>query len=175
VRLCVNEHECAAFTGGMSICSLAMANALSAVEFDDRLRILELGSGAGTQALVNLLDKLVVPFEYQAYENDPLFVCSDSRVHTTLWDGANFPKSIGGQFDFVIVDGPNGKTRAEWYPLLKSVVTPGTVLLIDDYYHHEEFERALNECFSYETIDRKSGSHECWKTVRILAAEQTLM
>ena len=164
----VSLDDCAGFSGGWSVCPEAVAPALNAVTYSGPLQILELGSGAATYVLLKLLDKLAVQFTYRAWENDDKFVCTDKRVLTSRWNGTDFPGSLAGIYDLIIIDGPNGVTREKWYPLLRCVVRPGTVMLIDDFHHHPEFGKALNQNFAYDTISESGDSHECWKTVKII-------
>ena len=44
----------------------------------------------------------------------------------------------------VIVDGPTGIDRRKWYPLLKKCTRKGTIVVIDDFRHFPEYEKALN-------------------------------
>ena len=167
-ELHVDISDCQGFKGGWSLCSKAIHGALNAVKYLDSVRVLELGSGQATYELLALFDKLHIPFAYSAWENDSKFVCQDSRVKTDTWDGINFPTELSGDYDLVIIDGPNGTTREFWYPLLRGVVSDGTVILIDDFHHHSEFSKALNKNFLYDTISEFGKSHECWKTVKVI-------
>ncbi len=160
--------DCAAFPGKWSICPEAAYAALKVVRYEHNLRVLEFGSGEGTKAILDLLTKREIPFVYHAWENNEQYISADPRVHTYIWDGINFPSQLTGTYDLVIVDGPNGVTRNKWYPLLKDVVQNGTILLLDDFYHHKEFAVALEENFAFRTVDCHSEGHECWKVVEVL-------
>ena len=119
--------------------------------------------------MLDVLDARGVPFQYVSYESDPRWVSRSPRVETRLW--TCFPVAIdGGPFDLVIIDGPTGVTRMQWYPLLPPVVRPGTILLVDDYGHYPEFGRALDAALEHETVDEyraDATSGVTWKIVRV--------
>ena len=150
-KIAVTAVQCNIFPGGWSIKPEQMFVALSNVEYGDRLRIIEFGAGAGTYALVELLNGLHIPYDYVSYETDASYVCKAKEVQTVLWK--DFPTLLeNGQYDLVIIDGPAGLDRVKWYPLLESHVHPGTILLVDDYRHFKEFDVALNNYFKHSVI-----------------------
>lgn len=161
----VTEADCADFPGGYSLCPKQVTNALNAVSYADELRILEFGCGRGTSALLDLLDRKGIGCRYVTYENDPRYLISRPSLEVIIW--ASLPTIIPGQYDLIIIDGPNGVDRAKWYPLIRGCVVPGTILLIDDFDHYAEFGEALDATFEYEEIDRQTAHEECWKTVRV--------
>ena len=174
---CLNipQEECGIFKGGWSLDATAMYYALRAIRYADKLRILEFGSGDGTAALVELLDRHSVPFDYTAYENNIEYKCPDHRVRTMLWE--EFPSKVRKDvYDFVIIDGPHGVTREKWYPLIKPVVRAGTIILIDDWMHYAEFMKALDNNFTYRVIEAHAEyteicSYITWLIVEVISAK----
>ena len=73
------------------------------------------------------------------------------------------------------MDGPNGDKRSLWYSKIRSVVKPGTLLLIDDFNHYKCFSDELDKNFNYELLSFSNepfvpyGEHS-WKIVRIINA-----
>ena len=174
-RLNITKEECEVFPGGWSVDATAMYYALDAVRYADKLKILEFGSGAGTSALVGLLDKRGVTFDYTSYENNIEYMCPDHRVRTMLWEA--FPRKVRKDvYDFVIIDGPHGVTRENWYPLIKPVVRAGTIILVDDWMHYAEFMKALDANFTYRAIKAHAEytatcSYITWLIVEVIAAK----
>jgi hypothetical protein len=128
--------------------------------------VLEFGAGESTFQLTKLLTKKNVPFEYHVFENDPLYIKYIDHVTYHYYFLPNVPcpfsewANIVDQytmpelpvFDLVIVDGPHGVARAQWYSKFKKYVKPGTVILIDDFHHYNEFGNALDKNFKYTTV-----------------------
>ena len=150
-KLAITSKLCKQFPGGWSVKSDAMNVALWHTRYNRTLNILEFGAGAGTQVLVDILTRLNAAFNYVSYENKPEYVCTSPKVQTVMWDVCP-TELVPGIFDFVIIDGPAGVTRTQWYPLLKTHVQQGTIILIDDFRHFKEFEIALNSAFHYRTL-----------------------
>jgi hypothetical protein len=147
----ITEEQCKVFPGGWSIKPDQMYVALSNVTYTDKLNVLEFGSGTGTHCLAQLLTDLKIPFNYVAYENDPVYVCNRPDVRTVLW--TKWPEQLEPEvYDLVIIDGPAGKNRIKWYPLIKQVTRSGTILMIDDFRHFSEFLLALNLNFKHKVI-----------------------
>lgn len=147
----INSEECSLFPGGWSMPPREMFDALKSVTYIDTFKVLEMGSGEGTRVLAILLRSKGIPNLYVTYEDNPRFLVKDPGVTTIMW--SEFPKELYQEvFDLVIVDGPAGRIRKDWYPLLRDVVRPGTVLAIDDFGHYREFGEALDANFFYTTI-----------------------
>lgn len=167
----IQSEECSLFPGGWSMPPREMHDALKSVTYTDTLKILEMGSGEGTRVLAILLRSKGIPNLYVSYENDPRFLVKDPGVTTIMW--SEFPKELYHDiFDLVIIDGPNGKIRKNWYPLLRSVVRPGTVIAIDDFGHYKEFGEALDKNFTYTTISEyepQARRGVTWKVVVVNA------
>lgn len=175
-KLTVTTQECSGFPGGWSVNSEQMFTALNATTYRDILRILEFGSGTGTNVLANILSKKSgMRFSYTTYENNINYVCKAPAVTTVMWE--RLPeKLVDGIFDLIIIDGPKGVDRSKWYPLIRPNIRRGTILLIDDYSHFKEFGEALNANFTYEDIEQVDmpytppGPFVTWRTVRLLTA-----
>ena len=150
--------------------SMEMCEALRAVTYNSRLYILEIGGGAGTRALLQLLREKKLLFTYVVYENNPDYLVDDLEVETVLW--REFPETLRHPhtYDLVIVDGPHGVTREKWYPLLKPRVREGTIIAIDDFGHYPEFGQALDANFAYTKVaefEPEARKGVTWKVVRV--------
>jgi len=175
-RLKIRYSDCGIFPGGWSVRPDEMHFTLRSVRYSATLNILEFGAGAGTVALIRLLDKYRVPFKYVSYEDKLEYMCKDPRVQTILW--TDFPTTtVDGIFDLIIIDGPAGLSRTKWYPLIKKNVKPGTIILVDDYRHFTEFETALNANFKYRAVLERTQPHIkgqpqiTWLIARVLAGK----
>lgn len=165
----IKLEELEEFVGGWEYSADFIQAAFKDLSYGEMLNILEFGSGAGAVKLANLLESKGTPFKYVAYENDPRWVVEDSRIETVTW--TEFPRSLKPLiYDLVLIDGPNGVVRAKWYPLLREVVRPGTILAIDDHGHYEEFQKALDENFKYDLVEQfepEARRGVTWKVVRV--------
>jgi hypothetical protein len=80
---------------------------------------------------------------------------------------------IDNNTDLILVDGPHGNKRSQWYPKIRSNVKPGTILLVDDFNHYACFSEELDRNFNYELLSYSNepfvayGEHS-WKIVRII-------
>jgi len=169
MKLQVELDDTKEFTGGWSMDQIPVLSALRAVTFVDKLSILEFGTGKSTELLAKLLRDKSVDYRYVSYENDPTFVCPDSSIETIFWEV--FPAQIvDGIFDLIINDGPNGVRRKLWYELHRKNVRPGTVLLLDGFYHYVEFLEALDLNYTYEILsDHVAKRGTCWRVVKVLS------
>ena len=174
-KINITSEQCSVFPGGWSIKPDQMFTALSNVEYTDKLKILELGAGVGTNVLADLLTKLGVPFTYVSYENDPVYACTRPDVQTVMW--TTWPTElVKDLYDLVIIDGPAGRQRVHWYPLIRDVVHPGTIILVDDYCHFAAFKLALNLNFKHHMICEKTQSRQptggqiSWVVTRVISA-----
>lgn len=153
--------------------------------------------------LVDLLQKHKVPYEYHTFENslDFIFDLPNVIFHyyplpEVKWHKLHEWRPIIQSLempdlptaDLVIVDGPHGVSRADWYAKFKRFTKPGTIILIDDFHHYAEFGKELDKNFIYETIIEyhHRGSyplvndgletidgvvHKCFKIVRVIQAK----
>lgn len=151
MELRITEKDCENFPGRWSLNPEQVYTALSHVTYRRVLKILEFGSGKGTYVMARMLNRKGIRFKYVTYENDERFVCDHPKVQTVFW--TDFPKKlVKGIYDLVIIDGPAGLTRTQWYPLLRSHVRQGTILLIDDFRHFKQFLKVLKRNFRYRLI-----------------------
>ena len=173
--LTVTTEECANFPGGWSLNQEQMISALSNVSYDNKLRVLEFGSGEGTYVLARILTRRGIDFDYVAYETDEDYACTHPAVKTIMYSPDEFPTELHeGIYDLVVIDGPTGKCRTKWYPLLRDHVREGTIVLIDDFRHFPEFASEFRRHFKFDTIQRIEYPKEegraqiTWKTVKII-------
>lgn len=189
------QDDCRAMPGRWSLWPAAVETALNAVAWD-RLplvtghpdeapvpffSVLELGAGAGTAALNEILRAKPLRYNYISLESNAKYLAAVPGVLSV--HQPSFPDDLlqvlpttFGKADLIIVDGPNGVIRSRWYPLLRPLVRRGTVLLLDDFDHFPEFAQALDSNFNYQLIDHvnlgkpaSGGSVVCWRIVRILS------
>lgn len=170
------------FPGRYSLWPNQVQTALNALDWEAlrdaagryRLAVLEFGAGRGTTALAELLERKGVQFTYRSYEQQSQYLSSHPAVEGVLYTA--FPAELPPYTpDLVLIDGPNGVERAQWYRLLAAHVQPGCILLIDDCDHYLEYTTALDTHFEYVIIEhvnlgmRPGASTPCWKTVRVVA------
>lgn len=149
-----------------------MYRALGAVKYGARLKLLEFGAGAGTEALASLLQSKQVPFLYVSYENNPEYLSTREDVKAVYWKET--PEHLYPErYDLILMDGPRGSktnTRMRWFPLLRPVVKKGTILVIDDFGHNPGYRSNLDQHFSYFTVAEKdpdAETGESWIVVEI--------
>ena len=107
---------------------------------------------------------------------------NDHSINCVFYDENNIQNlDIGNdKYDFILIDGPTGVSRKYWYSKITNNVKSGTIILIDDWCHYQEFEDALVNDFGskikYEIIetrkeyDPKADAHlgyKSWKIVKI--------
>ena len=177
IEICLNDAQ--QFPGNWSLAPEEVFCALKYCTYENKLRILEFGAGESTVQLTRLLTKKGIPFEYHVFENDPDYVTHIENVTYHLYDLPSLPfhrcnewKDVVSRydlpqlpvFDLIIVDGPHGIARAQWYAKFKKYTKPGTVILIDDFHHFREFGMALDENYKYLTIVEYNQSPH-WKII----------
>lgn len=175
-KIAVTRKQCDIFPGDWSVKPEQMYVALSNTTYKDKVNIIEFGAGAGTDCLAQLLTDINVPFKYVSYENDPVYASKRPDVQTVLW--SEWPTLlVANTYDLVIIDGPAGRNRIKWYPLVRRHVRKGTVLLIDDYRHFSDFAKAVNINFRHRVIredtypPRIEGGQISWLVTRILVPQ----
>lgn len=141
----ITLEETQDFPGNWSLCPEEIYLALKYCEYDESLKILEFGAGEGTVQLAKLLTNKNIPFEYYSFESSRNFIKQIENVFYYLYALPPLPYNDLREavkqveipelptFDLVIVDGPHGVSRCEWYAKFKKYTRPGTVLLIDDF------------------------------------------
>ena len=160
-------EDCEKFPGSFSLAPMEVYLALKHATYEDKFNVLEFGAGQGTIRLVELLNNKGIDFTYNSFENSPEYLL---KIPNVTFHYYNLPWCEWGTMekwrpyvqavqmiklptaDLVIVDGPHGVSRADWYPKFKEFTREGTIILIDDFHHYREFGQALNENFVYETI-----------------------
>ena len=167
-------EDCQNFPGNWSLSPEEIFFALKYATFIDTFQILEFGAGEGTVRLSKLLQKHGIPYEYHTFENSQSYLLNLPNVTFHLYALPPAPQGNLAEWcpivqsveipdlpiaDLVIVDGPHGVSRAEWYAKFKSLTRPGTIILIDDFHHFSEFGEALDRNFVYETIIEYNRSH----------------
>jgi predicted O-methyltransferase YrrM len=167
------------FPGDWSLTPEEIYLAIKHSTYKDCFKILEFGAGESTIQLAKLLREKGIPYEYHVFENDPEYIKNIDRVTYHYYFLPSLPfhrcnewrQSVAGYelpllpvFDLIIVDGPHGVARAEWYSKIKIYTRPGTVILVDDFHHYSEFGQELDRSFSYETIIEYNQSPN-WKII----------
>jgi len=160
-------EETQSFPGVWSLLPEEVYIALKYTKYDAVLNVLEFGSGTSTTELSKLFIKKNVPYEYHVFENDINYVQEIEKVFFYLYD---LPPSTTCDystwinpiscielpsmpcFDLVIVDGPHGIARAQWYSKFKKYTRQGTIILVDDFHHYSDFGLELDRNFKYTTI-----------------------
>ena len=160
-KIQVEINDFSNFKGGWGLAPFEIYLTIKHVEFNDVLNILEFGSGDGTTNLVNLLKLKNVIFDYTSIEHDEAYAKTpDVKYHLynlnnnyVSEDITKVTLELDKTYDLVIVDGPHGVGRANWYSKFKKNVRNGTIILVDDFHHYKEFGEELDKHFIYETVN----------------------
>jgi hypothetical protein len=170
------------FKGGWSYMAEEMNNAVSLLPKQKSLDVMEFGCGDSSIKLFNLLNNKW-DVRYEAFESNSNYIIDNSKINCTHYNEAEIESlDIGNKkYDFILIDGPNGVLRKHWYSKITNNVKRGTIILIDDWCHFEEFEEALVNDFGskikYEVIETRkefdinSAPHlgyKSWKIVKVL-------
>jgi len=154
--------------GGWSYCDKQIEEITPYLSGGKDIKILELGSGDSTSKLYNYYSSLYENVVFHTYENNHSYLCRDERVSPHLYDTVitcDLPKEI---FDLILIDGPNGESRKDWYSKLRNNSRVGTIIHMDDVYHFNSFIEELDKYFEYEILaDFGKGQHDCWRTVKV--------
>ena len=171
------------FKGGWSYMEEEMRNAVSLIPDSEKINVLEFGCGDSSIKLYELLNKKY-KVTYKAFESNPSFTIKHKDIECILYSEEHIENlNIGNQiYDFILIDGPNGVNRKFWYSKIINNVKTGTIILIDDWCHFNEFEDALINDFGskvkYEVIetrkefDPNSDPHlgyKSWKIIKVLS------
>lgn len=152
------------FPGDWSLAPEEAQLSLKYVTYDHTLRVLEFGAGESTLLFTNLFKDKNIDYDYHCFEHDPKYAKPIDNVTYYLYHLPWVPydkwsptiKAIQFPyfpiFDLIIVDGPHGVSRSEWYAKFKPYTRPGTVILVDDFSHFNEFSLELDKNFDYTTI-----------------------
>jgi predicted O-methyltransferase YrrM len=149
------------FVGGWSLSPYSIYLSIKYVTYDKTLKILEFGSGDGTNKLVEFLTNKNIDFKYTSVEHD-INYANTHNVEYLMYplthnyvpkDIENIDIQLNGIYDLIIIDGPHGVGRSKWYDKIKNFVKKGTIILIDDFHHYVEFETELNKVFEYDVVN----------------------
>ncbi len=172
----VTLEDAKAFPGNWSLAPEEAYLALKYCEYQDVMTVLEFGAGASTVELTKLFDLKNITYDYHVFEHDPKFFRDIKNVFFYFYNLPAVDYSLLSPviraiklpelpvFDLVIVDGPHGVARSEWYAKFKKYTRPGTIILIDDFHHFKEFGESLDENFAYTTIIEYNQSY-VWKII----------
>ncbi len=170
------------FKGGWSYMEEEIQNAVFLLPEQNNLNVLEFGCGDSSIKLFNLLNEKW-NVKYKAFESNNKFFINHSGIECVIYNDKDIENlDIGNDvYDFILIDGPNGILRKFWYSKITKNVKKGTIILIDDWCHYNEFENALVNDFGskikYEVIetrkeyDPNSDPHlgyKSWKIVKVL-------
>jgi hypothetical protein len=170
------------FQGGWSYMDQEIENAVSVLRDQKEINVLEFGGGDSSLKLFNLLSNKY-KVKYKTFESNPSFMISNENIECILYSENDIENlDIGNEiYDFILIDGPNGEKRKFWYSKIVNNVKSGSIILIDDWCHYEEFEQALINDFGskikYEIIetrkefDPNSDPHlgyKSWKIIKVI-------
>jgi predicted O-methyltransferase YrrM len=169
----VKDLDFTVFPGAWSYCSEEMRNAVSCIQEKKSLNILEFGCGVSTIKLFNLLSKKWEIKEYKCFETNQEFLITHPQIDCILYHEKDIQSlDIGDtKYDFILIDGPNGVSRKYWYSKITANVKSGTVILIDDWCHYEEFELCLVNDFgskvNFKIKEERNESYKSWKIIEV--------
>lgn len=192
----VQIEDCKDFPSDFSLAPEEIYYSLKYAMYQDTFQILEFGAGEGTRRLTELLQNLSIAYEYHSFENAWEYLIDLPNVTYHYYSLPPAPVGSLKEWrpviqaiempdlpiaDLVIVDGPHGVSRADWYAKFKYFTRPGTIILIDDFHHFKEFSEELDQNFVYETIIEYYYPHinnglesidgivgKCFKIVRVI-------
>lgn len=156
-------------TGGWSYSTKQIINLIPHLP-SGRLKVLELGSGDSTGKICDYFISTHSDITFYSYETSKNYLSNHPKVIGKLYESVEsciLPEEV---FDLILVDGPTGEVRKEWYAKLKSVSKIGTIIHIDDFCHYESFRTNLDSNFQYEILDhaeRENRAEHCWRTVKV--------
>lgn len=172
----INLEDVKDLPGNWSLAPEEAFLALKYCEYEDVMKVLEFGAGASTTELTKLFNLKNITYDYHVFEHNPNFFKAINNVFFYFYNlppleyGALSPFIRAVEmpelpiFDLVIVDGPHGVARSEWYAKFKKYTRQGTVILVDDFHHYNEFGVELDKHFVYTTIIEYNQSYT-WKII----------
>jgi len=166
------------FEGGWSYTQKEMNELFKHIVYTPTYAILEFGSGASTFTLYDHFKKHVETLLFDSYESNTKYYTKHKDINMILYDENNIANTPirDIQYDLILVDGPNGDKRSQWYSKIRSNVKPGTILLVDDFNHFPCFSEELDRNFNYELLSYSNEPpgawcEHSWKIVRIINAK----
>jgi len=155
---------------GWSYCNKQILEISNSLPQSTTLSVLELGGGDSSIKLWDFLKTKYKQVTYRCYETDPTWAPQHDNIEVILYKTPSLVVFDDVVYDFILIDGPTGISRREWYSKLTNNVRPGTILHIDDYDHYKEFEEELAINFVYDELYRTSRTkrgEKSWLTVKI--------
>lgn len=169
------------FAGGWSYTPAEMTALFTHLrpEPGQTFRVLEFGCGNSTVKMYDYLRARCAAVVYDAYETAPEYAVEHPVIRTHMYDAANIAAVVlpPQVYDLILIDGPTGHARCQWFEKLHGHVHAGTVLLVDDFNHYACFGGELDRNFTYTTLShadtpfREGGEHS-WKIVNGLVSRK---
>ena len=171
------------FNGGWSYTNLEMSELCKNIVLDKECEynILEFGGGDSSKKIYNLFESNVKKVNYYIIESNELYLPDNKdNIFNIFLYNENDIENIqlrnyihnDMKFDLLLVDGPNGEKRKEWYNKFKNFVKIGSIILIDDFNHYMSFGEELDKNYEYELLSYSDvpfveyGEHS-WKIVKV--------
>lgn len=162
------------FNGGWSYTQKEMNELFNFITYSDSYSILEFGSGDSSKKLFDHFTQHVKELIYFAYESDSAWYFEYKNIQMVKYADNNIQNTYipDIKFDLILIDGPNGDKRSQWYSKIRSCVKQGTIILVDDFNHYQCFSDELDRNFEYELLSFSDepfvpdGEHS-WKIVRV--------
>ncbi len=165
------------FVGGWSYTPAEMTALWAHVRPKPVFKVLEFGCGNSTVKMYEYLAARCGKVVYDAYETAAEYAVEHPviRVHMYDADHIHAVRLEPEVYDLILVDGPTGHARCQWFSKLRSHVGPDTVLLVDDFNHYACFGAELDRNFTYTTLSHadtpfRDGGEHSWKIVGGLVA-----
>lgn len=157
------------FPGEWSLSPYTIYLALKYCTYNEKINILEFGSGTGTECLIKFLTDKNISFNYTSVEHDKQFA-NNSNVNYIFYnlksadffydsseDVKNVNLDLKDIYDLIIIDGPHGISRKFWYEKIINNIKSGTIIVVDDYHHFKDFETELYKNFKFDIINEFSA------------------
>ena len=172
----ISEDDLRVFKGGWSYTFLEMTQLFKYIPVpktkgEKIYKVLEFGGGDSSLNLYNLLSRYY-NLEYDIYESNIDFLINDSKLNTVMYDSSNIENVSlhNKKYDLILIDGPNGSSRAIWYSKIRNCIKDDTIVLIDDFNHYNIFQTELDRNFEYDILSKSDipfvpyGEHS-WRII----------
>jgi hypothetical protein len=155
--------------GGWSYSTQQIENLIPHLK-GESLKVLELGSGESTGKICDHFLSLFSDVVFHSFETSRKYLSNNPNVTSTLYETVESCVLPDDTFDLILVDGPYGEVRNQWYDKLRGVSRVGTIIHVDDFCHYASFAENLDKSFEYDILDesgRSKKNQHCWRTVKV--------
>lgn len=172
------EPNFSIFQGGWSYSPEEIKSIYFLLPKQKNLNVLEFGAGDSSIKLYNLLSK-VYEVNYDVYESNSNYEVKHHNIKCFIYNENDILNlDIGNKkYDLILIDGPTGISRKYWYSKITNNIKNGSIILIDDWDHYQEFEDYLVNDFGskikYDIIEShndpiKTENTKSYKIIKVI-------